>query len=50
MELICESSRRKFSFRVHQRGRFDAMLYNLTLGVVLMGFLEYLRMLYALVF
>ena len=39
------------SFRVHQRGgMIDGMLYNLTLLVVFIGFIEYLRMLYALVY
>jgi len=37
--------------RVHQRGgMIDGMLYNLTLFVVFIGFIEYLRMLYALVY
>ena len=40
-----------FSFRVHQRGgMIDGMLYNLTLFIIFIGFIEYLRMLYALVY
>merc|ERR1712019_251473 len=37
--------------RVHQRGGMvDSLLYNFTLLVILIGALEYLRVLYSLVF
>lgn len=37
--------------RVHQRGGMtDAILYNLTLLLILAGFCEYLHVLYRLVF
>ena len=37
--------------RVHQRGGMvDSLLYNVTLLVILIGAVEYLRVLYSLVF
>ena len=37
--------------RVHQRGgMLDAMLYNVTLAILIAGFVEYLRVVYTLVY
>merc|ERR1712198_248712 len=39
-----------FAKRVHQRGKGDSLLYNLTLLVVIIGGIEYLRVVYMLSF